>query len=112
MGLLHRPLRAGGAAVLGLATIALTGAFAAGGAQASTATRSAVSPALVALANSLPATTDRQTGAYTASSMSVEVALAPRNQRGLSAELKAVYRIGSREYGKFLAKGQFDARYA
>ena len=29
MRLLHRPLRAGGAAVLGLATIALTGAFAA-----------------------------------------------------------------------------------
>ena len=37
MRLLHRPLRAGGAAVLGLATIALTGAFAASGAQASTA---------------------------------------------------------------------------
>ena len=33
MRLLHRPLRAGGAAVLGLATIALTGAFAASGAH-------------------------------------------------------------------------------
>jgi subtilase family serine protease len=108
----HRRLRAGGVAVLGLATIALTGAFATGGAQASTATGPAASPALTALANSLPATTDRQTGAYTASRMSVEVALAPRNVRGLDAELKAVYSKGAAQYGKFLAKGQFDARYA
>ena len=45
MRLLHRPLRAGGAAVLGLATIALTGAFAASGAQASTAAPAAATPA-------------------------------------------------------------------
>ena len=111
MRLLHRPLRAGGAAVLGLATIALTGAFAAG-AQASTAAPAAVSPTLVPLSNSLPATTDPQTGAFTASSMSVEVALAPRDEAGLNAELKAVYTKGSGQYGQFLAKGQFDARYA
>jgi len=110
MRLLHRPLRAGGAAVLGLATIALTGAFA--GAQASTAAPSTVTPALVAVKGSLPATTDKQTGAFTAARMSVEVALAPRNEAGLNAELKAVYTKGSGKYDKFLAKGQFVAKYA
>ena len=111
MRLLHRPLVAGGAAVLGLATIALTGAFAVG-AQASTATPSAVSPTLITLQNSVPATTDRQAGAFTAAKMSVEVALAPRDGAGLSAELKAVYTEGSGQYDRFLGKGQFDARYA
>jgi kumamolisin len=113
MRLLHRPIRAGGAAVLGLATIALTGAFAASGAaQASTAAPAAVSPTLTTLQNSLPATTDRQAGAFTASSMSVQVALAPRDGAGLNAELKAVYTKGSAQYDQFLGKGQFDARYA
>src|SRR5579859_3295883 len=112
MRLPHRPLRAGGAAVLGLATIALTGAFAASGAQASTAAPATASPALVALSGSLPATSDAQTGAYTASKMTVEVALAPRDEAGLNAELRAVYTKGSPRYGKFLRAGQFDARYA
>ena len=111
MRLLHRPIRAGGAAVLGLATIALTGAFA-GGAQASTAAPSAVSPTLITLSNSVPPTTDRQTGAFTASSMSVQVGLAPRDGAGLNAELKAVYTEGSGQYDQFLSKGQFDAKYA
>jgi len=110
MRLLHRPIRAGGAAVLGLATIALTGAFAS--AQAATAAPSAVTPQLIAIGNSLPATTDRQAGAFAAAKMSVEVSLAPRNEAGLAAELKALYTKGSGEYGKFLAEGQFDARYA
>jgi subtilase family serine protease len=115
MRLLHRSLRAGGAAVLGLTTIALTGAFA--GAQASTvaptstAASSAITP-LVALKSSLPATTDRRTGAFTASKMSVEVSLAPRDQTGLNAELNALYTKGNGQYGRFLAQGQFDARYA
>src|SRR3984957_12043393 len=111
MRLLHRPLRASGAAVLGLATIALTGAFAGAQASASTAAPAAVTP-LVALANSLPATTDHQTGAFTAATMSVEVSLTPRNETGLNAELQALYTKGSDQYGRFLAKGQFDARYA
>jgi subtilase family serine protease len=110
MGLLHRPIRVGGAAVLGLATIALTGAFAS--AQAATAAPSAVTPQLIAIKNSLPATTDRQAGAFTAATMSVEVSLAPRNEAGLAAELKSLYTKGSGQYGKFLARGQFDARYA
>jgi subtilase family serine protease len=112
MRLLHRPLRATGAAVLGLATIALTGAFAGAQASASTAAPSTASPSLVALKNSLAATSDKQTGAFTAARMSVEVALAPRYESRLNAELKAIYSKGSAEYGKFLAKGQFDASYA
>jgi subtilase family serine protease len=111
MRLLHRPLRAGGAAALGLATIALTGAFAGVQASAATASTTAVTP-LVALRNSLPATTDRQTGTYTAAKMSVEVSLAPRDEAGLNAELKAVYTKGTGQYDRFLAKGQFTARYA
>ena len=104
MRLLHRPLRAGGAAVLGLATIALTGAFA-GGAQASTAAPSAVSPTLITLSNSVPATTDRQTGAFTASSMSVEVALAPRDEAGLNAELQGRLHRGQRQVRPVPAQG-------
>ena len=44
--------------------------------------------------------------------MSVEVALAPRDEAGLNAELKAVYTQGSGQYDQFLRKGQFDANYA
>ncbi|HWG01568.1 MAG TPA: S53 family peptidase [Trebonia sp.] len=109
MRMLHRPLRAGGAAVLGLATIALTGAFATS--QASAAT-SAGTPRFAAVNNSLTPTTDKATGAYTASNMSVEVALAPRDQAGLSRELQAVYGTGNDQYHQFLTAGQFDARYA
>lgn len=109
MRVLHRPLRAGGAAVLGLASIALTSAFSAGPASAAT---SAVSPHFAAVKNSLPATTDKVTGAYQASTMSVEIALAPRNKAGLNSTLKAVYTPGNGRYHRFLAAGQFDARYA
>jgi subtilase family serine protease len=112
MRVLHRPLRAGGVAVLGLATIALTGAFATSQASASTSAMAATTPRFTALGNSLPATTDKMTGAYTASKMSVEVALAPRNETGLTQELQAVYTQGTRQYHKFLAKGQFDAQFA
>src|ERR1700691_5586723 len=93
MRLVHRPLRASGAAVLGLATIALTGAFAGAQASASTAAPTAVAP-LVAVTNSLPATTDRQTGAFSAATMSVEVSLSPRDEAGLNAELRALYTKG------------------
>jgi subtilase family serine protease len=105
--LLHRPLRASGAAVLGLATVAITGAFASAHAAAP-----GVTPRLSAIKNSLSATTDRQTGTFTAGSMSVEVALAPRDQANLAAELRAVYTQGNRQYHRFLARGQFDRLYA
>jgi subtilase family serine protease len=112
MRVLHRPLRAGGVAVLGLATIALTGAFATSQASASTSAMAATTPRFTALSNSLPATTDKMTGAYTASNMSVEVALTPRDENGITRELQAVYTKGSRQFHQFLAKGQFDALFA
>jgi hypothetical protein len=84
----HRPLRAGSVALLGLATVALTGALAS--AQTATAATSAVGPSLAAVKGSLTATTDRVTGAHTASQMSVEVALAPRDEAGLSQALTLV----------------------
>jgi subtilase family serine protease len=106
----HRPLRAGSVALLGLATVALTGALAS--AQAATAATPAGTPHLAAIKGSLTATTDKATGAHTASKMSVEVALAPRDQAGLDQSLTEVYAEGGSRYHQWLAKGQFDASYA
>ncbi|HWG01569.1 MAG TPA: S53 family peptidase [Trebonia sp.] len=105
----RRPLRAGGAAVIGLATIALTGAFATS--QASAAT-SVATPRYAAINDSVSPTSSTSGGAYSAAKMTVEVALAPRDQAGLQRELRGVYTAGSGQYHKFLARGQFDARYA
>jgi kumamolisin len=105
---LRRPLRVGGAAVLGLSTIALTGAFATGQATAAT---SAVTPSYTAINDSMTPTSNASSGAYSAPKMTVEVSLAPRDGAGLNRELQAVYTSGSRQYHQFLAKGQFDARY-
>jgi subtilase family serine protease len=107
---LPRPLRLGGAALLGLATIALTGSLTS--ANAATAASPPAASSLSALRNSLPATTDPQTGSYSAPSMTVEVALAPQNQAGLNSALQAIYTEGSSQYHQFLSAGQFDAQYA
>jgi subtilase family serine protease len=107
---LPRPLRLGGAALLGFATIALTGSLTS--ANAATAASPPAASSLSTLRNSLPATTDPQTGSYSAPSMTVEVALAPQNQAGLNSALQAIYTEGSSQYHQFLSAGQFDARYA
>jgi subtilase family serine protease len=124
------PLRAGGAAALGLAAAALTGAFVAAPATAATSAAAATSPAdgatspasatsaaggtpgFTAIRDSLRPTTDKVTGAFTAKRMTVGVALAPRDEAGLNSELSAVYTKGSGHYHEFLAKGQFDNLYA
>jgi kumamolisin len=105
-----RPLRLGSAALLGFATIALAGSLTSANA-ATTASPPAASP-LSTLRNSLPATTDPQTGSYSAASMTVEVALAPQNQAGLNSALQAIYTEGGSQYHQFLSAGQFDAQYA
>jgi len=110
MRMLPRPLRLGGAALLGIATIALTGSLTS--ANAATAASPPAASSLSTLKNSLPKTTDPQTGSYSAPSMTVEVALAPRNQAGLNSTLQAVYTEGSSQYHHFLSAGQFDAQYA
>jgi subtilase family serine protease len=109
MGLISRPLHAGAVAVIGLAIAGSASAFAAGGAMAAPAV---AGPHLVALKNSVNPTTDKITGAYRSSRMSVEVALAPRNAAGLAHSLKALYTKHSGSYHKWLRTGQYDARYA
>ena len=106
---LHRSIRAGAVAIMGLAIAGVGGAFAATSAVAAPA---AAGPHLVALKNSVSATTDKIMGAYNSPRMSVEVALAPRDSAGLSQSLKAMYTKGSSSYHHWLHTGQFDARYA
>ena len=45
----------------------------------------------MALAGSVSPTTDTITGSYTNSKMQVEVAIAPRDEAGLNAEISALY---------------------
>jgi subtilase family serine protease len=106
MSLLKRPVYVGTVAAVGLATVGLTGAYAA------TAATAASAPQFVALRNSVSPTTDHITGAYRSSHMSIELTLAPRNAGALNNALQAVYTKGSPSYHKWLAKGQFAARYA
>jgi subtilase family serine protease len=108
MGLLKRPIYVGTVAAVGLATVALTGVYAA--TAASAAPKSA--PRYVSLPSSVNPTTDRVTGTFSSSRMTIEVSLAPRNESGLARELRATYTKGTKSFHKFLAKGQFDARYA
>jgi subtilase family serine protease len=108
MGLLKRPVYVGTVAAVGLATVALMGAYAATAATAAPT----VTPRFTSLTGSVNATTDHRTGSYSSASMSVEVTLAPRNTAALDSELRAAYTQGSSGYHKWLAKGQFDARYA
>ena len=108
MSLFRRPLRAGAIAVMGLAMIALSGAFS----SAAIAAAPSSAPRFVAMTNSVPATTDTQTGLYHSSAMSVEVVLAPRHQAQMSAMLQALYTKGSAQYQHWLAKGQFDSKFA
>jgi len=111
MGLIHRPIRAAGIAVMGLAMTAMTGAVASTTAMA--AAPSAVSgPHYVALSGSLTPTTDHVTGSYHSAKMTVEVALAPRNGAALSKLATALYTKGSSQYHHWLARGQYDKRFA
>jgi Pro-kumamolisin, activation domain len=91
---------------VGLATVGLTGAYAA------TAATAASAPQFVSLRDSVSPTTDHITGAYSSSHMSIELTLAPGNAGALNNALRAVYTKGTPSYHKWLAKGQFAARYA
>jgi subtilase family serine protease len=108
MSVLTRPARFGTAAVAGLATLALAGGYA----STSAAAASRTAPQFVSLRNSVSPTTDHATGAYHSARMSIEVALAPRNEKGLERALRAQYTRGSSSYHRWLARGAFDAGYA
>jgi subtilase family serine protease len=107
MNLIRRPVRAVCVAALGLATLAMAGALG----SAAVAAPSQASPFTI-IKDSLPATTDKPAGTYTSSSMSIEVALSPRDEAALNSQLSAVYNPASREYHHWLAKGRFDSLYA
>jgi subtilase family serine protease len=108
LSLFHRPVRAGAVAILGLAMTAATGAFA----TSALASPSAATPRYVPLSGSVISAHAAKTGSYSSSRMSVEVALAPGNEAGLNNVLRGLYTKGSSSYQHWLAKGQFDARYA
>jgi subtilase family serine protease len=108
MRLLHHPIRAGAVAVLGLAMTAVTGSLSTTAAMAAPTS----APTFSALKGSLPATTDKVTGTYSSSRMSIEIALKPRNSAGLAKVLKGAYTPHSGSYHHWLAAGQFDKQYA
>jgi subtilase family serine protease len=114
MSLIHRPIRAGAVAVLGLAMTALTGAVATSAMAAGPAAPapSAAAPHYVALTGSVTPTRATVTGSYISSRMSVEVALKPTHEAELNALIRALYTKGSGSYRHWLARGQFDVRYA
>jgi subtilase family serine protease len=101
---IRRPMGAVAVAIAGLAGLAA-------GVPASSA---ALAPPgrLVALAGSVLAAGNPRTGPYRSARMPVEVVLAPRDRAGLAAELAAVYDRHSGDYHRWLARGEFDARYA
>jgi subtilase family serine protease len=109
MTLRYRPIRASAVAILGLGMTAAMGAF---GSVAATAAPAAMPAGYTALTASVPATTDPQTGTFSSSRMAIQVALQPGNAAGLTSTLRAMYTKGSPSYHKWLAAGQFDARFA
>ena len=109
MGVISRPVRAGTVAIMGLAITAFTGTLASAGAATPAP---GASLGYVALANSVPKTTDDVTSSYSSSKMQIEVAVAPRDEAGLNTMLAALYDKNSPSYHHWLSTGQFDARYA
>lgn len=95
---------------LGIAAAVLTGAFAV--MPTASAAAPPTTPGFTAIEGSMGPSADRVTGTYTARRMPVEVSLAPRDPAGLDRELTALYTPGSGQYRRFLARGQFAARYA
>jgi kumamolisin len=104
----HRPVRAGVVAVLGLGMTAAMGSL---GSVAAAAAPAGPVP-MVAIPNSVAATTDHQAGPFTSRNMTVQVALRPRNAAGLNRSLRAMYTKGSGSFHHWLARGAFSARYA
>ena len=108
----HRLIRAGFISLLGLSVTAATGVLGAVAASAAPASAATTAPRFAALAHSVPATADHSSGPYRSPSMTIGVALRPRNAAGLASTLRAVYTKGSGSYHHWLAAGRFDARYA
>ena len=108
MKLVRRPARVSTIALLVAAIAALSGGVSA----SALASPGSASPRYVALPDSASSPVAARTGSYSSPRMSVEVALAPRDEAGLNTRLTALYARGSGSYHHWLAKGQFDADYA
>ncbi len=98
------------AVIAALGVAAMTAAFTTGG--AALAGVQPKTPSFTAIKNSVTTTSSTIIGDYSSARMSVEVALAPRHSAELSSQLEKMYTKGSALYDHWLAKGQFDARYA
>ena len=106
MRLNRRRAWAGAVPALGLTITLVSGGLTPAAASVSS------SAGYVALSGSSPAVRAARMGSYSSGQMSVEVALAPQDQMGLNARLRAQYTEGSPGYHHWLAKGQFDKLYA
>jgi subtilase family serine protease len=109
MGLIRRSTRA---VVIGTAGLAITGLSGAFTASAARAAAPSATPSFTSLRDSVPASANARTGQFTSSLMSVQVMLAPQHQAQLNGLLAAVYNPGSAGYRHWLARGQFDTRFA
>ncbi len=89
----------------GLATLALALYFSATAYAQADSSFSAIS-------GSVSRTTDVDTGAFSSRRMTVDVVLAPRNGSELSNLLTELYDTNSQSYGHWLAKGEFNSRFA
>jgi subtilase family serine protease len=108
MRLTHHLIRTSVAVISVLAVADLVGAPL----SASAAASRHASASFVALPDSARAVGLASSGPYRSARLSVEVVLAPRDRAGLAAELAAVYDPGGPSYHRWLARGQFAARYA
>jgi subtilase family serine protease len=74
--------------------------------------QAASGPALSAIPGTYLPANAAVTGQLQSPEMSVEVVLQPSNAAGRNSLLAGQYTPGSAQYGKWLAKGQFDADFA
>jgi subtilase family serine protease len=81
-------------------------------ATASSAASGAVASGTKQIPGSYLKTTATKTGQMSARQMSVEVVLQPGNEAGLNSLLDSLYTPGSANYDRWLAAGQFDAKFA
>ncbi|MBS0421323.1 MAG: S8/S53 family peptidase [Proteobacteria bacterium] len=100
-----------GASVAGRALSPLILAGLLGG-QTSAATQEAAVAGFAEVAGSLQNNAGTDTGEFGSARMTVDVVLAPSNQAELSNLLTAVYDQKNAKYHQWLAKGEFESRFA
>jgi subtilase family serine protease len=92
--------------------IVVTVVLACGFASPAIAAAPSATTAFAVLGDSVLTGRGADVGTMTSQRMSVEVALAPRDEAALQRQLAAVYDPASAQYQHWLTKGQFAARYA